>query len=392
MEGLTPNQYKLSQKYLIEKYTTNLHAQHRNTKEEIFALEEATRGQAKNNLWRLLRLNRTTSTKSGTSLLYHGDNDAMRYGVLHENLVKKDTVLMDAVCEAIELRLRMQIKTRVLDCGLFLSALGLYSASPDGYFVMENDQLVIIEIKCPYTFRDTTIEHIRRGFNTTRARYRIPNTAFTVNRRGPLELRVEKLNEHYRQMQRQLYVTEAVMAVYLVKIGNDVEVHFVKPDQTLIAQSANAEHEEFQRIIRENNKLTHLLKETNRLLTFQNAAIHTSDAQILARTGIYYHRGRLICYFCKTYFELEDRIEGVLNYHNSCTLKNNIPTVRYSQYISLKSRLQCLLEESGETTEQCATMAQYGLCMVDNELKLFCCGADAFHMDDCAWWAINKNK
>lgn len=382
--GLTPRQLELSDKYCLENYVARLKPGHENTRQEIFALEEATRGQVNNTLWKLLRINRKTASKSVCTFV--GENEAMKFGVVHEELVKQNRIIMDSVCDALEDRLKMGIKERVLNCGLFLSKLGIFSASPDAYFVLDDDSLAVLEIKCPYTFRDESLNSIRAGFNN-RARYRIPNTAFSVNKSGPLEVRVEKKNDHYRQMQSQLYVTGASVAVYLVMIGGVPEVHFVDRDPGIMQELRDRESRDFNSYLRENARMRHLAVELRRLDTFKNANLPLDTGERLARDGLYHWYGNIVCHFCKRKFEKEMGVDGILATHTDCDKTGNVGHVRirHLNYINRSAREDSLIRLNTYSYEECLTLAQTGHFhdTTDGTVKLFCCGGTAEHTPQC---------
>ncbi|AAG27404.1 PxORF106 peptide [Plutella xylostella granulovirus] len=373
-DKLTGYQCGLSDKYCLENYASRLTAAHRNTKQEIYELEKATRGQSKNNLWKLLRINRKTASKS---TYFSGDTEAMRYGIEHEDLIKKNCIVMDVLCAEIENKLNASVRERVLECGLFLTELGLFSASPDGYFVLDDGRLVTMEIKCPFTYKDSSLEQIISGFNN-RSRYRIPNTAFSVNKTGPVDIRVEKLNEHYRQMQWQMYVTGAIMAVYLVMIGDTPHVYFVDRDEKLTKEIGERELNEFNRIVSDNNKKKYLLMEVNRLKTFDSAS---TDSKLLAKNGFYQWYGQIICYFCNLKYELDMGVAAILDNHKLCDKTNNVKliSIAHPSYIKLQKRIDSITS-TGDRVE----LAQRGFFEQNGVLSLFCCGG-AVHNQDCRY-------
>ncbi|AAS82623.1 ORF115 [Agrotis segetum granulovirus] len=382
--GFTDEQLKMAQKYCMENYVTKLKPGHKNTKEEIFELERATRGQCKNNLWKLLRVNRTTATKS-TGSSFYGESVAMKYGIEQEEWIKQQKHIMDAVCEGIEGKLKKKVKERVLNCGLFLSPLGIYSASPDAYFVLENEELVVLEIKCPYTYKSDSMETIRRGFNN-RSRYRIPHTAFSINKNGPIDVRVEKKNDHYRQMQAQLYITGAVLAVYLVKIGDVPEIHFVERDIKQIQELKDREEREFNNHVRDNSRNNYLVLERNRKKTFpQNGAYSEEKSKLLARQGFYYNQGCVVCYFCKSKYETSTPFLEMT--HSNCDKTDNISHVdiKFFNYINQKDRVNNLNKYCSYDYQQCIELANQGFFYdpSDNTLKLFCCGEIDKHSQKC---------
>lgn len=201
----------------------------------------------------------------------------------------------------------------VLNCGLFLSSMGIYSASPDGYFVLDDGRLIVMEIKCPFNYRHKTVDDIRENFNKKK-RYRIPCTAFSVNRFGDGDLRVEKNNDHYRQMQFQMYVTGAVLAVYIVKFADMPRVFFVNRDEEFIKRIEIKEKKEFNICIQENRKDRVFRFEKNRKRSFIDNDIDEEIANRLSSLGFYYSNSVVVCFYCKTTFEFNGNI-----HHDYCS-------------------------------------------------------------------------
>ncbi|AQQ80396.1 ALK-EXO [Betabaculovirus altermyunipunctae] len=373
MAALSTHQQQLSDKYIYSNYVTRLTPEHRNTKEEIFELERATRGQTQNPLWQVLRLNRTTASNSSS---FCAENDAMRYGVENEKTVKKNQLLMRALEEQIAAKLNCTVTETVLDCGMFITPIGLFSASPDAYFLADDGRIVVLEIKCPYTYRNTDLESIRRGFNN-KPRYRIPNTAFSVNRRGPLDVRVEKKNDHYRQVQAQMYVTDAALAIYLVKIGRLEEIHFVERDEEIIAELRAREEHEHQRCLRENAKQREFVMERNRLWTF-SGVLGRDEAKRLARAGFYSWNGCVRCHFCHKTVELaETTVERVLAEHQCNAQHGNVryANIKYRNYLPLQTRMDSLAPLA-LSPDDVKLLASNNIFLKNNTLKLYCCGVE----------------
>lgn len=372
---MTPRQIALSEKYLLQNYVTNLKPGHRNTPEEIMMLEVATRGQNQNPLWKLLRINRTTASRGGH--VYGCDNPAMNYGLHNEDVIKCNDVYMDGVCEAVEARLNSPVVKRVLNCGLFLSPMGVFSASPDGYFVLANGDLVVLEIKCPYTYRNLSLDEVRQGFNRNKSRYRVPNTAFSVNRTGEMLVAVETKNDHYRQMQSQLYVTNAVLAVYFVKFADMPEVHFVERDEAVIAELGRRERLDFEQYVAENKKGQQLVAEKARLETFVGS-MRPDLARMMARQGLYYDYGDIRCHFCRRHFEVRGGGSEEASYEHECDKTGNVGHVhaRHVGYLNVSARTESLLRTGRFSESHCQQLAERGLFHEDtsDSVRFYCCG------------------
>lgn len=376
---LAMNEYEqhLCDKYSYSNYVARLQPGHVNSREEIFALERATRGQSNNALWGVLRLNRkTASNRNGCSNFVSDKNEAILYGNEQEMVVKKNQLLMRTIIEKIEEKLSCNITETVLDCGMFISPIGLYSASPDAYFVNEQGQIIVLEIKCPFTYKDTNLESIRRSLNNNKARYRIKHTAFTINKQGPIEVRVEKKNDHYRQLQSQMYVSGAVLGVYLVKIGDTEEVHFVERDEEMINDYANNEKRDSKEILSENAKHMEFVMERNRLFSFYNLPnVKNENIKKLARDGFYYWNGCVKCHFCQKHVELENDVDNILAQHVCNSKHGNVryADIKHRNYLTLQSRINSFIPLNIDTTLALELAKLNVFVADDNHLKYYCC-------------------
>lgn len=385
--SMTAEQLQLGEKYSLQNYVKWLTIDHRNTRDEILRLERATRGQTENILWKLLRVNRTTASRS-SAYVYDGQpTKAMEYGVLNEKLLKQDRLLINAVRDGIENRLGIKVVNEVLDCGLFISEIGLFSASPDAYFELDTGALVVMEIKCPYTYRNETLETVRLRMNNNRNRYRVPHTAFSISRRDALNVLVEKRNDHYRQIQTQLYVTGAVLAVYVVKFSDKPEVHFVTRDDAFIDCLRKREKSKLWSYVKENGRNRVMVMEKERFNSFGGFAVHEEKARLLASDGMYHWCGNVVCYFCKRHFEITDKtVEQIREEHGSdCDKSGNISMVEvaHAKYLNVLVRLENLRCAQLYDEAECEKLAKEGFFYDGTNLVLYCCGGKASHEAYC---------
>nr|QBH66989.1 alkaline exonuclease [Phthorimaea operculella granulovirus]QBH67378.1 alkaline exonuclease [Phthorimaea operculella granulovirus] len=384
---MTPEQIMLAKKYCLQNYVRSLKSvDHRNTPEEIKQLEIATRGQADNILWKLLRVNRTTASKSTGCFVE--DSPAIQFGKNGERDLKQNTELIDLMCQKIEQKTGKKIVEKVLECGLFLSPIGLYSASPDAYFVLDDGNLVVLEIKCPYTYREDTLESVRHRMNSTRTRYRVAHTAFSVSRNGAMNVRVEKQNDHYRQIQSQLYSTNAVLAVYMVKFVDFPEIHFVERDEKYIRDLAERERIRLKIYVDENKRNSVMVSECERLKSFEGYGYNEHLIKSLARDGLYCWCGNVMCYFCQQQFEIIDKnADQILAEHNlECTKLENIAisTAAHPEYLNVHDRMHNLSESQLFNSVDCEKLAKEGFFIdQNNKLVLYCCGNEQDHDNAC---------
>lgn len=179
---------------------------------EILRVEKATRGQSKNELWTLLRLDRSTASASSNSSGNMLQRPALLFGNAQESQVKETNgIMLDHMREIIKNKITSAVVETVLDCGMFFSSLGLHAASPDAYFSLADGTWIPVEIKCPYNYRDTTVEQMRVELGNGNRKYRVKHTALLVNKKGTPQFEMVKTDAHYKQIQRQMYVMNAPM-------------------------------------------------------------------------------------------------------------------------------------------------------------------------------------
>nr|AIU36909.1 ORF125 alk-exo [Cydia pomonella granulovirus]AIU37051.1 ORF125 alk-exo [Cydia pomonella granulovirus]AIU37193.1 ORF125 alk-exo [Cydia pomonella granulovirus]AIU37332.1 ORF125 alk-exo [Cydia pomonella granulovirus]QDW81185.1 alk-exo [Cydia pomonella granulovirus] len=378
-------QLELARKYSMQNYVRTLTLEHKNSREEILQLEEATRGQSDNLLWKLLRINRDTA--SGGSSYCGGENVAMEYGLRNEKKLKKDNIVMGIIVERVEEKLNKKVVAQVLECGLFLSDIGLYSASPDAYFVLDSGELVVLEIKCPYTYRNDTFQSVLQQLDGRRSR--VARTALKRVSKQPLILKVEQRNLHYRQMQSQLYVTGAVMAVYMVKFSDMPDIHFVERNEAYIKGLADRERMKLEMYVKENKRNKVMSIERERVNSFRGSGYAREMVERLAREGLYCWCGNVICYFCGQQFEVDNKsIEEVLGEHKveQCDRTNNVSAVRVhdNRYLNVFDRINNLntVVTTLSSVER-RQLAKKGYYYDGNRLVLYCCGGETTHKPEC---------
>jgi hypothetical protein len=383
---LSEEETELFSKYAYSNYVTRLTCNKwRIPIDEIMRVERATRDQAKNPLWNMLRLDRQTASGSCQNR-DAPQNEAMNYGSQQETVVKRNLVLVSMIEELIEKTLKLKIVDKVLECGMFLSQFGLFSASPDAYFVMETGVLVPIEIKCPWTYREKNIEDVRSGLRDRKPRYRVENTSFSVNKRGAPLFIVEKTTPHYRQMQRQMYVMNSPLCVYVVKLGMEFVVNTVKRDETFCQQQYDTERKLFDTFVSKNRSKQRYGNAAARVQSLSNRHYTSEQAQLLGRSGLYYDFGRMRCVFCDSVFDLDTDVDKVLQKHSSCNdgAPVHVPKSSAQDYVSHNRRVESLSRNGADVS-----LASQGVYHDGSELKTFCCNTtltstgDVQHTDDC---------
>ncbi|AHH82705.1 ALK-EXO [Buzura suppressaria nucleopolyhedrovirus] len=394
MDGLTKEQKQICEKYSYREYVARLgETPSRLDRDEILRIERLTRGQHENLLWRTLRLDRQTASKSNNqqSLL---ETAAMSFGIVNEKVVKGNNAIMDSVRKAIEYKLNTQIVESVLDCGLFFTPLGLFSASPDAYFVTRENILVPLEIKCPLSYKETTVDEMRNSMNVRKQRYRVKHTALSVNRIGEPVFAVEKTDAHYRQMQRQIYVLDAPICVYLVKFKDSHVIQVVERDEQFTRQEHENEKKVYTGYVQRFKARKKFSTLHNRRVSFvnQNHMYTEKEVTKLAERGFYYMYGEIECVYCFTKFNTEIGCAALLELHSCIVQKNQlIATVRNPNYFDHSKRTMSLLDRHLDPR-----LADQGVFFdtAQQNLVTFCCnvlvknGIDVEHDSKCNYNSI----
>ncbi|ACI28749.1 agip47 [Agrotis ipsilon multiple nucleopolyhedrovirus] len=398
---LTAAQQELFNKYSYTNYVNALSStMFRLPIDEIMLVERATREQSNNPLWNMLRLDRQTASGSASAARSVPQSAAMSYGLCEEKLVKADRFLVDKIRDVIEKTIPCRVLDEILECGMFLSSLGLYSASPDAYFVAERltdgdnggDSILIpVEIKCPHTYRDTSVDEVRRGLGDRNARYRIKHTALSVNKRGSYLFAVEQTDAHYRQMQRQMYVLNAPLCVYVVRFANSYVVCTVRRDDTFFLKEQQAERKLFEMFVRKNQNRKRYKSREQRTKSLQdnNANITLEQAHALASTGLYYDFGVLQCIHCNKEFDADAPIQRIFERHEYCgdTSIQQMSALYNSDFVNHRKRVESLSAHRANVK-----FADQGVYHDGSGLKTFCCGVETGrevktvkHNDSCRY-------
>lgn len=395
---LTNVQKKLLQKYLFNNYVQSLNSKSfRLSKDEILEVERATRNQSKNLLWNMLRLDRQTASSNNCASKMVPQTAAMSYGLRQEQRLKTDRHLIDKVERVVESTLSGVVIKKVLECGMFLSHLGLFSASPDAYFVVkmkkneeEIEAFVPIEIKCPHTYKDKNINEVIKSFGDRKNRYRIKHTALSVNKNGSLMFAVTNTDPHYRQMQRQMYVLNAPLCVYIVKFSNSYVVCTVNRDETFCLKEKESELCLFNRFVCKNHQSDRFKSALNRTRSIvENCSNEhiVRKAQELSDHGLYYDYDMLHCVFCDKECDVDMCVDRILETHRYCgdTSIRKMSHIHNIDFISHKRRLESLANNK-ESIE----LANDGIYHDGKQMLTFCCGVEydgvsVKHNNDCKY-------
>ncbi|AIE47767.1 alkaline exonuclease [Peridroma alphabaculovirus] len=389
---LNAAQSAIFKKYCYSNFVVSLESSKwRMPRDEIMAIEVATRMQSENPLWGMLRLDRQTASGNASAARVVPQSTAMSYGLAQEKEVKSDRFLVAHIKATVEATLNTRVVDTVLECGMFLSQFGLYGASPDAYLLTENDVCVPVEIKCPLTYRDMDIEAVRRTFNTRKLRYRIKHTAFSVNKTGAPVFEVERCDPHYRQMQRQMYVMNAPMCVYVVKFANSYVVSAVMRDEMFCLRELDGEKRLFEMFVHRNMARRRYRVAAQRKLSLMQNGCDAERAGALADNGLYFDFGQLVCVFCARTFDIESTVEHVLSRHDYCGESNDaapvdIAALVHKDYMHHSKRVESLRANYSDPS-----LADGGVFHDGTNMQTFCCGqavaaAESIkHTTDCAY-------
>ncbi|BAC67253.1 alkaline exonuclease [Adoxophyes honmai nucleopolyhedrovirus] len=389
MDVLTDEQKKIYEHYNYCTYVTNL-TQKFLTNETISYLERSTRGQTKNPLWMLLRLDRRTAS-GASNFLSCQNSEAFQFGHDQESEIKKHAGLVALIQGQIEEQLGCNITEVVLDCGMFFSRMGLYSASPDAFFATDTGLRIPLEIKSPITYKDVTIDEIRNKMNAKKNRYRVKHTAFSLNKLGDYCFQVEKTDPHYRQMQRQIYVMDAPICIYLVKFKNAFVAATVFRDKKFYSDELQRETFLFNSFIKSNKNSNKMRIQSERIRTFPSN-VGSENILKLSSLGLYWtYDQELKCAICGLKNDCQVPISTLQILHRDCKgdLRNeNIVSCVHTDFFNHQARVHSLLQVNADSLA-----AKWG-CFYDSKSNLFrtfCCDsivADLMvptHKESCAY-------
>ena len=194
--------------YLIEKL--------RISEDQRVAVNTATIGQRDKPSWQMLRKGRLTASNFGSvlnckrvtvSLIKRilGQRDlsrvqAINWGIINENEAKKVFQQKTHLC--------------VEESGLWLQLSGMLGAFPDG-LIGKN---ALLEVKCPFTQRDSTIEEAVASGN------------FYIKKNDEGHYELDKEHSYWHQVQGQLHLTERDLCYFVVWTTKETLVLQIKKD------------------------------------------------------------------------------------------------------------------------------------------------------------------
>ena len=201
--------------------------------EEIMALERATCGQARNQIWHEHRKGRVTSSKAhmcakkvGDSGAISGKTDYVVASVMDyaDPFVSPATTWGSSREKQAITRYYKESNHRslkVTPCGMFVDKeLSFVAASPDSLVQCECHGKGILEVKNPWKYRDLTIdEYVSKS-----------DTYLKSDSQGVYYL--DKSHEYYTQVQLQMHVSNTKWCDFCVCLKNSFFVQNITYDET----------------------------------------------------------------------------------------------------------------------------------------------------------------
>lgn len=218
------------------------------TPEQIEQVAQLTAGQRNNHLWALVRKNRLTASNFGSALAALRRNrfppSLFKKIMCSYNLSKKDAIMWGTNNEAVARAKYCSFGDAVVEeTGVWLHSSGVLGASPDGIIhrpATHNythqlqalaDQLEaiqlrpeILEIKCPFTSRNMTIEE---AINTSK------DFCLEFQRYGDQQLyKLKEDHPYYDQVQGQLHILNKSACDFVVWTTKDIAIIRILQDST----------------------------------------------------------------------------------------------------------------------------------------------------------------
>lgn len=190
------------------------------TKEQIAEVERLTRGQAANPLWASLRSGRLTASKFGSvlrAIRQKSYTPSLFKSLLQMyDLSNKQAVQWGNEHEKIAADAYAAENCPIAECGAFVHQSGVLLASPDR---LEGED-GILEIKCPFVYRDCTIADALND----------PKLFIGIDKNG--EIALKNNHVYYDQCQGQLQMTGRAYVSFFVWLPKGSLRVFVNRDDT----------------------------------------------------------------------------------------------------------------------------------------------------------------
>lgn len=186
------------------------------TGEQQKAVNVATVGQRDSPSWHMLRKGRLTASNFGPVLNCKRVTPSLIKRVLGQYDLSKVQAINWGITNENEAKKVFEQKTQIYveESGFWLQLSGMLGASPDGLIGANG----LLEIKCPFTQRDNTIEEA------------VSSDKFYIkkNEEGKYELRKE--HNYWHQVQGQLHITGRNLCFFVVWTTKDILILHIRKD------------------------------------------------------------------------------------------------------------------------------------------------------------------
>lgn len=169
----------------------------------IQEIAKLTVGQRENPAWSMLRKGRLTASNFGPVLAAKRVSQSLLKRLMGEydlSGVKAITWGVNNEKEAVN-AFEMSNCLKVEPTGIWFEESGILGATPDGLV----DQKGILEVKCPYTFRNSTIEEVIES-----------ESFYLEKRKDKIELKRDHKSGYWHQIQGQLHLTNRMYCYFVV--------------------------------------------------------------------------------------------------------------------------------------------------------------------------------
>lgn len=199
----------LDTNFLLEKLKVS--------EQQVKSVCEITKEQRECGEWHVVRKGRLTASNFGPVLEAKRVTPSLIKRVLGEyDISRVQAVRWGVVNEKEGIKAFTKLTMKVVkDCGLWLHKSGVLGASPDGLV----DDNAIIEVKCPYTHRNSTIEEA------------VKDPKFCLVKRGAGYC-LKQSHHYWHQVQGQLFITGKQICYFVVWTTMQTVVLAIQKDCT----------------------------------------------------------------------------------------------------------------------------------------------------------------
>jgi hypothetical protein len=355
--------------------------------EERARIEQLTRGQFKNPFYKMIRLNRVTATSKSQKRSTPYMNSAMKYGIESECRIKRELAVLKSIEQIFRREFKLTTIKWNINCGIFLSKLGLFAASPDGVIEgwFENRKIhVSIEIKSPETLKDITLNDYARSLYKKKNQYSLSKIVALNYQYIQDKFTVITTHDHWRQMQFQMYCAETEWTFYIILSKHNSKIHVfqILRDEKCMSELRSKEigNQKYMTTLKSERlkdcMQVKLCSEWFRRETFYNL-FETDIANRLAKYGLFRCVNQVRCRFCSFACDVNVIFENVKNHKFCLSIETNVPHIdSVPQHIqsSYKSRLKTFENQNIPHTDLWAKQGFYYNSIGNSQfIKCYCC-------------------